>query len=67
MNDFVGIFFLMKFLFDILKFIVEEIGEEGCIVNVVLEVYRYVYKGGVVFDKLNDLIRYMFKLICLIF
>lgn len=54
----VGMFLLMKFLLDKLKIIVKEIGVEGCIVNVLFEVYKYGYKGGFVFDKFNDLIRY---------
>ncbi|XP_024372709.1 short-chain dehydrogenase TIC 32, chloroplastic isoform X1 [Physcomitrium patens] len=54
----IGTFLLTKLLLDTLKSTAEETGEEGRIVNVASEAHRYAYKGGVVFDKLNDSTRY---------
>ena len=54
----VGTFLLTKLLLDTLKTTAKETGEEGRIVNVASEAHKYAYKGGVVFDKLNDPSRY---------
>ena len=50
----VGTFLLTNLLLDTLKATAQETGEEGRIVNVASEAHRYAYKGGIVFDKLND-------------
>ncbi|KAG0621149.1 hypothetical protein M758_4G273000 [Ceratodon purpureus] len=54
----IGTFLLTKLLLDTLKTTAKETGEEGRIVNVASEAHKYAYKGGVVFDKLNDPSRY---------
>lgn len=54
----IGTFLLTNLLLDTLKATAQETGEEGRIVNVASEAHRYAYKGGIVFDKLNDEKRY---------
>jgi WW domain-containing oxidoreductase len=54
----IGTFLLTKLLLNSLKSTAKETGEEGRVVNVASEAHRYAYKGGVVFDKLNDPSRY---------
>lgn len=49
-----GTFLLTKLLLDNLKTTAKETGIEGRVVNVASEAHKYAYKGGVVFDKLND-------------
>lgn len=58
MNVGVGTFLLTKLLLDTLKATAKETGEEGRIVNVASEAHKYAYKGGVMFDNLNDPSRY---------
>jgi len=58
----IGTFLLTKLLLDSLKSTATETGEEGRIVNVASEAHKYTYKGGVVFDKLNDPTRYQSKM-----
>lgn len=54
----IGTFLLTKLLLNSLKSTAKETGEEGRVVNVASEAHRFAYKGGVVFDKLNDPSRY---------
>lgn len=58
MNVVAGTFLLTKLLLNSLKSTAKETGEEGRVVNVASEAHKYAYKGGVVFDKLNDPSRY---------
>ena len=53
-----GTFLLSKLLLDTLKTTAKETGEEGRIINVASEAHKYTYKGGIIFDKLNDASRY---------
>lgn len=54
--EFVGYFFLINFFVDIMKVIVKECGEEGCIVNVLLFVYIMIYRNYNL-EEINNLKR----------
>lgn len=58
-----GPFLLTNLLLHNLKATAKETGEEGRIVNVASEAHKYAYRGGIVFDKLNDEKLYVPKLI----
>lgn len=58
----IGTFLLSKLLLDTLKTTAKETGEEGRIINVASEAHKYTYKGGIIFDKLNDASSYQAKM-----
>ncbi|XP_071689921.1 short-chain dehydrogenase TIC 32, chloroplastic-like isoform X1 [Rutidosis leptorrhynchoides] len=53
-TNYLGHFHLTNLLLDTMKNTAKNSGKEGRIILVSSEVHRLTYKGGIVFDKLND-------------